>query len=439
MATLLLLALLCCPPQPVGSAPQEPAAAPAQTPAALAETARPVPGRWRAWLDSPGGELPFGLELADPADGLKAWWINGMERIEIPVVELRDGRLTLSMPHYDSTVRATVGPDGASLDGEWRKRRSAEAWTRMPFHARAGAAPRFPAPAPGTAPASAADLGADLPARWSVRFAASDDPAIGVFQRVEPAATTGPGVNLLGTFQTTLGDYRYLAGRWDPPLLRLSCFDGAHAFLFRAERDPFGELSGDFWSRESWHEGWTAQADAEVQLDDGFGAEAWDPAVDLGELRYPGLDGRLRSLDDPEWRGQPRILIVFGSWCPNCNDEAALMAELHRRFRDRGLRVLGLGFELTGDQERDLLQLARFRDRHGIEYPLLLAGPANKERAAAAFPALRTVKAYPTAVFLDADGQVRALHTGFAGPATGAEHARLRERYVELIEQLLAP
>jgi hypothetical protein len=32
---------------------------------------------------------------------------------------------------------------------------------------------------------------------------------------------------------------------------------------------------------------------------------------------------------------------------------------------------------------------------------------------------------------------VRAIHTGFAGPATGAEHEKLREDFERLIEELL--
>ncbi len=447
MPALSTLALICC-----AAAPLPPQDAAGAEPAASAP-AGPELGRWRAWLDSPGGELPVGLELANSPGGPVAWWINGPERIRIPVVRFEEGALVLDMPHYDSTVRARLSADRRRLDGEWRKRRDADRWTRMPFHAVAGDAPRFAAPAAGSAGGSGVAAGhgsasgedtasppptaAPFPERWAVRFASSADPAVGVFRSLEAAAATGPGVNLVGTFQTTLGDYRYLAGRWDPPRLRLSCFDGAHAFLFTAERDPFGSLNGDFWSRDSWHEGWSAEAAPDIRLDEGFGAGSWNPEIDLSTLRYPDLDGETRGLDDPAWGGQPRILIVFGSWCPNCNDEAALMAELHRRYRDRGLRMVGLGFELTGDQERDLRQLRRFRDHHGIEYPLLLAGTADKEAAALAFPALKTVKAYPTAIFLDADGAVRAIHTGFAGPATGAEHARLRERYAELIESML--
>jgi len=47
------------------------------------------------------------------------------------------------------------------------------------------------------------------------------------------------------------------------------------------------------------------------------------------------------------------------------------------------------------------------------------------------------VRAYPTTVFLRADGSVRAVHQGFSGPATGAEHQKLRQDFERLIAELL--
>jgi len=46
--------------------------------------------------------------------------------------------------------------------------------------------------------------------------------------------------------------------------------------------------------------------------------------------------------------------------------------------------------------------------------------------------------AYPTTIFLGRDGRVRSLHAGFASPATGAEHVRLKQEISELVERLLA-
>jgi hypothetical protein len=100
---------------------------------------------------------------------------------------------------------------------------------------------------------------------------------------------------------------------------------------------------------------------------------------------------------------------------------------------------VGLAFELTGDFERDAEQVERYRARHGIEFPLLVAGQADKAAASKSFPLLDRVRASPTTIVRDADGRVRAVHTGYAGPATGPEHAKLRADFERLIDELLAP
>ena len=45
---------------------------------------------------------------------------------------------------------------------------------------------------------------------------------------------------------------------------------------------------------------------------------------------------------------------------------------------------------------------------------------------------------FPTTVFVGADGLPKAIHSGFAGPATGEEHAKLRRDFEARIEALLA-
>jgi thiol-disulfide isomerase/thioredoxin len=403
------------------------AAAPAQESAPATPALRP--GIWRAWLDSPGGELPFQLELWPAEDALRAVIHNGDERVPFPVAELDGDMVTLAMPHYDSTITETLDPSGKHLEGEWVKRNSGpDSWTRMSFHATFcdlwTSQCRF---APEEAVFTTRPSG-----RWSVRFEGSDDPAVAVFENAE-----GDGPLLwTGTFLTTLGDYRYLAGNVVGDRLQLSCFDGAHAFLFRA-RVQADHLEGDFWSRDSSHETWTAVRDPDAELPDAFELTRWNEEVPLESLAFPDLEGVERSLGDEAFAGQARIVQLFGSWCPNCNDEAPYLAELDRRYRERGLRIVGLAFEHTGDAARDTEQLRRYAARHELDYPLLLAGTSDKAEASKRFPLVDRVRAYPTTLFLDAQGRVRAIHTGFAGPATGEAHARLRRDFERMIEQLL--
>jgi len=395
-----------------------------------------------AWLETPGGELAFGLELLPAGGCWTAFLVNGEERIEVPRVACDGAELLLELPHYDSRVRArfvpelvrrtsasdgtsreeTLGAPRACLDGTWEKRRSASASARLVFRAVERAAEG--APPPADAAAARAFAG-----RWAVDFASDDEPAVALFQAV------GTAGEVRGTVLTTTGDYRYLAGRADAGGLTLSCFDGAHSFLLKARRLADGTLAGDFHSGDWHHETWTAVRDATAELADGFAAtRARD--VRLSDLAFPDLDGKTRSLG--ELGGRATLLVVFGSWCPNCNDEAAFLAELDRRYRDRGLRILGLAFELTGEAERDAGQVRLFAERHGLAIPYFLCGTADKDEATRALGLVDRVRAFPTTVFVGADGRVRAVHSGYAGPATGEEHQRLRRAFVERIEALLA-
>lgn len=378
---------------------------------------------WRAVLECPGGEIPFGLELAETDRGPRAVLVNGPERRVLDRVEREGARLVIHCDPYDSRLEATLAEDGRTMTGEWIRYRTADTETRLPFRATAGGADRFP-------PNDGAPSADRFAGRWRVKFSASDDPAVAIL--------AGDGAEVHGTFLTTLGDYRWLAGDARGDTLRLSVFDGAHAFLFTAKLDADGRLAGDFWSRDSWHETWTAERDESAALPDAFALTHWTGAVPLGKLVFPDLAGERRSLADPAFAGKARLIVLFGSWCPNCYDQSAYLVELRRRYGDAGLAVQGLAFEFGDDLERQTDVLERYRDHHGIDFPILVAGTSDKAAASAAFPVLDRVRAYPTTLFLDRTGRVRAVYTGFSGPATGAAHERLKQRFEGLIEDLLA-
>ncbi len=378
-------------------------------------------GPWRAWLDCPGGELPFGLDIAREDGTLKATIVNGGERIPVPGTTLDGDALFFSIPHYDATIVARVSSQGERLDGEWTKR-TGSGWSALPFHAAAGAAPRFePLEGEGTT--------APIDGRWYVNFESDQDNAVCLLKMSEDGL-------LAGTFMTTTGDYRYLAGSFEADTMRLSCFDGAHAFLFVAKVGAAGALYGDFWSRDSWHDTFSAVRSEGTQLDDPYRQVAWVGGA--AELIFPDLEGRSRSLVDPAFAGRARIIQLFGSWCPNCHDETALLVELDAKYRAHGLSILGLAFELSGDFGRDIRQVRALADRHGVEYPLLIAGLANKEKALEALPILTQVKSYPTTIFLHGDGRIAKVHSGWTGPATGEAFERTVDEFTTLIEELLA-
>ena len=394
------------------------------TPREVASDDRIVASFYAAELETEHGEpLPFSLEFERTSAGsVRAWIHNGPERIEVPKAKLDIDTLELDMPHYASHVRATWNDDEDAYVGVWTKRRSAESTPRVPFRARKGRGPRF---------ASAKEASDRFDGAWRIAFEGDPDPALARFEK--------RGDAICGTFLTTTGDYRYLAGGSSGNTLKLSCFDGAHAFLFDAKLDEQGEkLDGMFWYGNWGGVKWIGERDENFELKDPFSETEWVEGVTLKDLSFPDLDGNTKNLASDEFAGRARIIQVFGSWCPNCHDASNYLRELHERYGDRGLSIVALAFELTGDFDTDRIQVQRSIERHKTPYPVLLAGVADKPTATKQLRALSFVKSYPTTIFLDARGTVRKIHTGFTGPATGDAYTKLRTSFETLIEQLLA-
>jgi hypothetical protein len=111
---------------------------------------------------------------------------------------------------------------------------------------------------------------------------------------------------------------------------------------------------------------------------------------------------------------------------------------MDQKYREKGLSITALCFEVTGEHERDAAQAKKMLARHGAQYLGLLCGRSDRALAQQALPALDTVFAFPMTVFLHKDGRVRAVHAGFSGPATGAAYETLRTEFTHIVDELLA-
>jgi len=379
---------------------------------------------WRVTLDTPGGPLPFVLRIKH---GVNEGTVHIGPVETIPVdLTMRGKEIIVDFPHYDSTLTLRRDSD-ETLVGAWRKVRGG---STAELRARA---------IRGTwSDSSDAHITVDPPAsfsgRWRVEFESSDDDAIGAFDVFD----LDGGSFAAGTFLTTTGDYRYLWGRIDGDLMRLSTFDGAHAFLFHARMQDDGTIEGDFWSGDWYHDTWTAVRDDDAALPDAFDRTS---VVDEGAMEglvFRDLDGDpTRVLDALDATGAPaRIIEVFGTWCPNCADAARELASLKREYEE-SIGIVGLAFELTDDHERSAQQVRAFADRFGGDWEVLVAGLSDKDAATRELGFLDKVRSYPTTIFLDADNEIVEIHTGFAGPAAGDAHDAQRTRFTEIIDSII--
>ena len=381
-------------------------------------------GTYRVVLQLPGGELPFGLDLEREDSGWTGYLINGPERLKVTEVAVDGSHLEIKMPGYEN--RLTADAKDGQLQGEVVLNKLGGKDQHLPLHAQFEQTYRF-FPQPSAA-------GADVSGRWSVTFSTDDgkeETAVGEFSQSHDVVT--------GTFLTDGGDHRYLAGQVHGDELYLSTFDGAHAFLYKAKiTGPDGALTGDFWFGTALHERWIAKRDAHAALRDSYTITSMRDGINGFDFAFPDLAGNTVTSKDARFHGKVLVIALAGSWCPNCHDEAAFLEPLYRQYRAKGLEVVSLMFEHFGDFERAAAATARFRQQYSIGYTTLIAGVSDMDEASRKLPMLRQFYGFPTTILVDRKGQVRKIHTGFSGPATGEHYTQFVDEFKSNLEQLLA-
>jgi thiol-disulfide isomerase/thioredoxin len=393
--------------------------APTVAPVAPATSAeRAPPTRWfHATLTTSSGEVPFFLGFDGAPGAEKAIVANGGERIEGEVV--RDGdKVSVRFPVFDTSLELAADPRGLVGTRKTPYVKEAQAVLAVPV---AGPDPllRFPAD-----PASAGKPTANFSGAWRVDFAGRGR-AKGVFEQDAQGGISGTFVI------KKFGDVRYLAGRVDGDRMRVSTFDGQHAYTFVATAGPKpDQMSGRWIDGDGlWNDRFEAVRDEESTID----------LFDEARLKRSHGKLTLAALEEPRFKGKPVIVDLFGTWCPGCMDATPFLIDLYRENHARGLEILGLAYQFeTPEQNR--ADVARFVARYGVPWEVKVLDVEFDDGFAEALPPeLKGVEAWPTAVFLDADHEVLAIHVGFVGTAAGAEHARMAAAWRAVIARMLAP
>ena len=372
------------------------------------------------------GELPFLFDVVyDDEERFHLEIINGEERLRVDKIQFgRDpatakDTILIDFPVYDSYIKALYEND--VIEGEWVINFKDN--YRIPFVAHFGRGHRF------TELKKTPAL--DLSGKWEVAFGVETqeiEPAIGEFNQ--------QGNMLTGTFLTETGDYRFLEGTVQADKFYLSCFDGAHAFLFEGKILPDSTLVGSFRSGTHYRTIWEGKRNPGFHLrnPDSITVARVNEVVDL-KLEDPY--GKIVSLNDPGMDSKVKIIQIMGTWCPNCRDETVFLLDYLSRHSAEELAVVGVAFERYAEKEKAMNALRRYVENLGITYPILLAGLKDQATAENVFPMLSRINAYPTMLFLDRHNKIRRIHTGFSGPAT-SEYASFQADFDAYIQILLA-
>jgi thiol-disulfide isomerase/thioredoxin len=379
-------------------------------------------GKYRAELSTAGGTLPFFFEIGSN-DGINtANLLNGAEIVKIDEVHFWNDSLKLYLPTYNSIINAVRSDSG--LIGNLTIVKANAFLQVIPLKAEQNINYLFFPNPPDKI---------NVTGRWAATFTEDDGstyPAVGEFHQ--------NGSDLIGTFLTPLGDYRYLEGQIKDSTIYLSTFDGGHAYLFKARLNESGKLNGGYWSGINYHESWTAFRDENAKLPDPDKLTYLKKGFTRFNFSFSDLNGKMISLSDRKYHGKVVIVTLAGSWCPNCQDEAGFLSPFYDKYQSKGLEIIALMFENYDDTVRAVGQIKKFRDKFNIKYDLLLAGTNDKDLASKKLPMLNKVLAFPTTIFIDRKGRVRKINTGFSGPGTGEYYIELTDEFTRFVEKLLS-
>lgn len=349
---------------------------------------------------------------------------NAQEYITVNEIIVKKDSIIFKMPVFDSEFRCQLIGD-TLLTGVWINR-SKTTNNKIPFVANYGITQRFVFPTEVTEPF--------YNGKWEVSFSPNtkdSSKAIGLF--TQPYA----GANVFGTFLTETGDYRFLDGVVYQGKMYLSAFDGAHAFLFVAENNGKDIINGKFYSGNSWEENWIAKRNDNFELRNPESITRLKSSNEVVKFSFPNLVGKKVSLSDKKYVNKPVIIQIMGSWCPNCMDETAYLAQLYKTYKSKGLEIIALAYERTTDSKKVIKNVTRLKTKFNAGYEFLITGLTGKDKASESLPFLNSITAFPTTIVLDKKHQVKTIYTGFSGPATEEEYRKFTQKFENLITDIL--
>ena len=381
----------------------------------------PKNGLWYAELELvKGTSLPFSFILNNVDSSWKMTILNAEEEIILENLSFKNDSLIAIFPVFESVIKFKI-IDEKKLEGEWVNYYKSKDY-KIPITATFEETTRF----------ETDDSPKKIAEKYAVTFSPGTDeeyPAIALFNQNESKVS--------GTFATETGDYRHLEGVATKDSLYLSTFDGSHAFLFKAKISD-STLNGVFWSGKHFKENWQAKINPAAKLTNADSLTFLKQGYKKLSFSFPNAQGEKVSLSDKLFENKPVIVQIMGSWCPNCLDETIYFNSLYKKYNKRGLEVIAIAFERTSGQQKALENLKNLRAKTGADYHFLLGGATRKDKAEKVLPMLNHIMSYPTAIFIDHQGEIKRIHTGFYGPSTGKYYKSFTEETEHLVEEMLS-
>ena len=132
-------------------------------------------------------------------------------------------------------------------------------------------------------------------------------------------------------------------------------------------------------------------------------------------FRVKSVSGAMLDLDSLRVRG-PVVLDFWATWCKPCLAALPEIEALWKKYRERGLTVVGV----SEDGPRNYAKVRPFVVRLGMSYPIVLDADEGLQQK-------YQVRALPTTVLVDRDGKIARFTQGYRPGETKALEAAIEE------------
>lgn len=141
-------------------------------------------------------------------------------------------------------------------------------------------------------------------------------------------------------------------------------------------------------------------------------AEANGPKAPAWKLK--DLQGR--EISSEQFKGKVVVLDFWATWCGPCRMEIPGYVELQKKYRDKGLEIVGVSMDAQGPGV-----VKTFVQKNAMNYTVVMGDEATTD-------AFGGIEAIPTTFLIDRDGRIRDRKVG------AEETATYEEKIVKVLE-----
>jgi thiol-disulfide isomerase/thioredoxin len=139
------------------------------------------------------------------------------------------------------------------------------------------------------------------------------------------------------------------------------------------------------------------------------------PGMRKGAPSFTLSDSTGKAVRSSDYKGKVVLVNFWATWCGPCKIEIPWFIEFEKKYKDKGLVVLGVSMDDEGWPS-----VKTYMEKMKIGYPIML----GNEEVAAKYGGMNSL---PVTVFVDREGRIAARHVGLVA----------REEYEADIRSLL--